>query len=144
MHQWYRDPRKRNETGRKPASCPDALVYPIQDPSQRHLSHKHVSLDIGARLFTWSTTTHSAIHAAAYMGASRIYLIGMDYRPFASGSVHFDSRYFADYSRQDWNALRKHQQGDEWLAHQLKRAHGIEVINLSNQYRKKRKIGSVA
>ena len=143
VHQWYRNPKKRKHTGRIAANCPEALVYPLQDPAERQLGRKHVSLDIGARMFTWSTTTHSAIHVAAYMGAQRIFLIGMDYLPFASGSVHFNSAHFRDYGQQEWNAFRKHQQGDEWLAQQLKRAHGIEVINLSRQYRTKR-IGTVA
>lgn len=131
--QWYRNPAKRSKQGRVPPNCPEAYVYPIQNPAENVLERKHVSLDIGALMFTWSSTTHSAIHVAAYMGAKRIFLVGMDYRTYPNGRVHFDTHLFPDYGRQDWHALSKHQRGDEWLARQLQAAHGIEVINLKNR-----------
>ena len=105
-------------------------IYPIQDPYERNIERKHVRIEKITRFFTWSTTTHSAIHIAAYMGAKNIYLIGMDYVNYPSGKVHFDSKYDVEFVLQDWSANTKHKAGDFWLAEQLTKS-GIKLINLS-------------
>lgn len=106
-----------------------AIFYPIQDPYENVLSQKQIELHQKASIFTWSTATHSAIHLAAYMGAKCIKLIGVDYRLFPNGKVHFHSKYSGGYGQQHWNALSKHEQGDRWLTKALKKQ-GIEVLNL--------------
>ncbi len=122
VRQWRRDRTKVKSPSRVMVDHPDAYVYPIQDPGERRdFSRKELGLEPDSRIFTWSTTTHSAIHLAAYMGAKNIYLIGVDYRLFPDGRVHFDSRYYPYYGRQTWHALKKHRQGDEWLAQELAR-----------------------
>ena len=93
----------------------EAWIYPIQNPYQKNINAKNVCLNKEATIFTWSTTTHSAIHLAAYMGAKNIFLIGVDYKLFPNGKVHFDSKYSSIYGQQKWNANKKHRQGDEWL-----------------------------
>jgi hypothetical protein len=132
--QWYRQQERRKPQSRIPPDCPEAFIYPIQDARERNLSKKHVQLDRDTSFFTWSTTSHSAIHVAAYMGAKRIFLIGMDYQLYPNGKVHFESEHYPEYGQQDWNANKKHKQGDEWLARMLKN-HQVEVINQSFQIR---------
>ena len=130
--QWYRQPSQIKYKNRIPPDNPEVLVYPIQDPKEKSLARKNLSLQADARIFTWSTTTHSAIHLAAYMGARNIFLIGMDYQLFPGGKVHFDSKYYPAYGQQDWNANRKHRQGEEWLAQNLGRQ-GVRLRNLSSE-----------
>ena len=108
----------------------------MQDPYDRSLARKTVSLAPDAELFTWSTTTHSAIHFAAFLGAARIVLIGMDYALYPDGKVHFDSRHVPDYGDQRWHALAKHRQGDEWLTRELAKQ-GVAVVNRSSELRAK-------
>ncbi len=128
---------KQNRTAEEPLRVETrdeaAFVYPIQSPYQnRNFVNKHLSLERNTRFFTWSSAMHSAIHIAAYMGASAIYLVGVDYQNFPDGKVHFDSAYYPDYARQDWAVHHKHKKGDEWLRKQLAEK-GIKLENLSEQ-----------
>ena len=132
VRQWYRDRRKNIQPNRIPSINPKAFLYPIQDPAIRNIHQKNVSIERETEIFTWSTTAHSAIHIAAYMGAKNIYLIGMDYAPFTTGKIHFNSQFWAGYGEQDWNANSKHKQGDDWLAKHLIQE-GVNVVNLSKQ-----------
>jgi len=119
---------------RLPNEASDAWVYRLQNPYERNLAHKSVSLAPDAELFTWSTTAHSAIHFAAFLGAARIVLIGMDYALYAGGKVHFESRHMPGYGGQRWHALAKHRQGEVWLARELARQ-GVAVVNRSRELR---------
>lgn len=139
VRQWHREPAKRLGPNRMPVENPEAFIYPIQDPRLNNLSMKHLSLKQNASIFTWSTTTHSAIHLAAYMGAKKIRLIGVDYQTYPNGKVHFNSKLSPEYSNQDWNANRKHQQGDRWLTGQLY-ARGVRLENWSVKVRELSKV----
>lgn len=132
VHQWYRQRNKIRKPARIPVFNEEAYVYSIQDPYERRIHRKEVSLEEDAEIFTWTTATHSAIHLAAYLGAKNIYLIGVDYELFPNGRVHFDSRYSAIYGAQDWNALAKHREGDHWLNRELSKA-GVQVVNLKKE-----------
>ena len=132
VRQHYTDPAKNMLPNRLRTDNELAYIYPVQDPSEKTLDKKTLKLDPGSSIFTWSTTTHSAIHIAAYMGAKNIYLIGVDYKTFKNGRVHFDSKYDPKYARQDWNALKKHKLGDLWLEKELKNI-GVNLINLGNE-----------
>jgi hypothetical protein len=138
VRQWYREREKNRKPHRLPVEDKEVLVYPIQNPYERNIDKKQLNLDRDTSFFTWSTTTHSAIHAAAYMGARNIYLIGVDYRLFPNGKVHFDSRHSPLYGAQNWNANSKHRQGDEWLKRQLKQRN-INLVNLSTPPARKNK-----
>ncbi|PHN02231.1 motility associated factor glycosyltransferase family protein [Flavilitoribacter nigricans] len=131
VRQWQPDPAKRVTPHRVPTVNRNAFIYPIQDPHSRDLSKKELSLGADASIFTWSSTTHSAIHLAAYMGARIINLIGMDYQLYPNGKVHFPSKYSKTYASQDWHANHRHRQGDEWLTLHLKNQN-ILVRNLSH------------
>lgn len=132
VRQWYRDSNKNIKPNRIQTQNEKAYIYPCQNPAERNINKKHVLLEKGTEIFTWSTTTHSAIHLAAYMGAKNIFLIGVDYQLFPNGKVHFESKYSSIYGTQNWNANRKHRQGDLWLANQLK-MQGVSLINLSDK-----------
>ncbi|MEN0004405.1 MAG: hypothetical protein AAF798_09685 [Bacteroidota bacterium] len=124
--QWRKGVKPPPRANRIPVNPPSSYVYPLQNPYLKNIQMKHVSLDQQADIFNWSTTLHSAIHLAAYMGARTIKLIGVDYRLFANGKVHFDSIYHPEYGQQKWHAHAKHKQGVEWLAYQLKQQ-GVRV-----------------
>lgn len=127
------EPQERRDLTRWiPVQNNRAYFYAIQNPYERTIDYKSVSLEKDARIFTWSTTTHSAIHLAAYMGAKNIYLIGVDHTPYADGRAHFDSRYDPNYGAQSLLS-KNHRKGDEWLAHQLMQ-HGVRVENIGNRY----------
>ena len=112
-----------------------AYIYPIQYHLEKDIDKKQLSLDRDAKIFTWSTTTHSAIHLAAYMGAKNIYLIGVDYTSYEDGRVHFDSKHSEIYGEQKWSAFHKHRQGDKWLAGKLSHL-GVSLFNISSQFAK--------
>ena len=118
---------------RVPNAAAEAWVYRIQDPNERELARKTVSLAPDAELFTWSTAAHSAIHFAAFLGAAKITLIGMDYALHPRGRVHFESRHVPGYGAQRWHAFAKHRQGDEWLTAELAKQ-GVQVINRSGEF----------
>lgn len=120
VRQYYRDRKKNILPNRIPTSNQEAYIYPLQNPSEKNIAKKHTNLTIDTNFFCWSTTTHSAIHIAAYMGAKNIYLVGMDYKLFPNGKVHFESKHSPIFGQQAWNALAKHKQGDEWLKQKLK------------------------
>ena len=126
-----KDPAFPGGATRVPNAAPDAWVYRLQDPYERNLAGKSVSLAPDAELFTWSTAAHSAIHFAAFLGAARITLVGMDYSLYPGGEVHFESRHLSGYGGQRWHALEKHRQGDEWLARELAKQ-GVAVVNRSS------------
>ncbi len=132
VRQYHYKAKQQVQPHRIDTCNPDSWIYPIQNPYEKNIQNKHLDLEPDARIFTWSTTTHSAIHLAAYMGAKCIYLIGVDYELYPGGKVHFDSRHCPDYGQQDWNANAKHRQGDRWLAQKLKPA-GISLVNLSRE-----------
>lgn len=88
--------------------------------------------DAYKQIFAFTTTTHSAIHIAAYMGAKTIYLIGVDYKDYSNGQVHFKTCIDHRYDNQQWNVYKKHQEGDKYITRKLS-AKGINVYNLSNQ-----------
>ena len=111
---------------------PKSYIYPIQDPYSKLLTSKSTAIEKDTSIFTWSCTTHSAIHLAAYMGAKNIYLVGVDYKPFPGGHTHFESKHLPSYGEQSWNAMSKHRKGDHWLANELKKQ-GVNVINLSQK-----------
>ncbi len=119
---------------RVPNEAAAAWVYRLQDPYGRDLTRKSVSLAPDTELFTWSTVAHSAIHFAAFLGAARITLIGMDYSLYPGGKVHFESRHLAGYGGQQWHVLGKHRQGEEWLTRELARQ-GVQVVNRSRALR---------
>jgi len=109
---------------------PEAYYYKIQNPTER-LETRKISLEKDAEIFCYSTTTHSAIHIAAYMGAKNIVLIGVDYKNYPNGKVHFESKDGGeDYSNQNWGALGKHRKGDRWITYVLE-TQGIKVNNIS-------------
>ncbi len=137
VRQHYRDARKNILPQRIPTRVEGAWIYPLQEPGEKNIHHKSLSLDQDAEIFCWSTTTHSAIHMAAYMGARNIVLVGVDYALYPGGKVHFISKHSPIYGMQDWNALTKHRQGDEWLARQLRR-HGIRLSHYPVKERKVR------
>jgi hypothetical protein len=126
-------PGQRHLPHRVPVQNDQAWIYPIQDPYEKNINNKKLDLDKEASIFTWSTTTHSAIHLAAYMGAKQIFLIGVDYQLYPNGRVHFPSHHSTAYAQQNWNAHAKHQIGDRWLADRLGKM-GIALTNLSLQY----------
>lgn len=132
VRQHYRDPAKNILPHRIKTENPEAFIYKIQDPTEKYIDNKHIDFDIDARIFTWSTTTHSAIHIAAYMGAKNIFLVGVDYKLYPDHKVHFKSQYDKNYWKQDWNANNKHREGDIWLANALD-AMRIKVKNCSNE-----------
>lgn len=115
VRQHHRDPSKNILPQRIETDNPEAFLYPIQDPSEKNIENRHVHLAIDSNIFVWSTTTHSAIHIAAYMGAKNIFLIGVDYGMYPDKRVHFKSKHNSTYWQQDWNANNKHQEGDLWL-----------------------------
>ncbi|HEY3386983.1 MAG TPA: hypothetical protein VGK46_10755 [Saprospiraceae bacterium] len=115
---------------RIPVQNDQAWIYPIQDPYEKNINNKKLDLQKEASIYTWSTTTHSAIHLAAYMGAKNIYLIGVDYMPYPNGKMHFDTRHSTTYALQKWNKNLKHSQGDEWLQKKLAE-NGINLKNMS-------------
>ena len=132
--QYFRDTSKiRYKDPLKP-DCEEAIIYPIQNRMIRNLNDHIIDTEKQTRIFTWSTTTHSAIHLAAYMGARRILLGGVDYTPYPGGKVHFDTQLNPDFGTQDWSANVKHKQGDQWLAQQL-RVLGIELLNMHPKIR---------
>lgn len=128
VHQWYKEPRKNKRPSRIPTHNTEALIYRIQDPREKNLNKKRISLAEDTDFFTWSCTTHSAIHIAAYAGAKNIYLIGMDYKLFPDGKVHFESKHSKIYGQQNWHALKKHQAGDEWITKKLEIL-GVNVLH---------------
>lgn len=105
-----------------------AWIYEIQEPYEKVIDNKCITLEKDAKIFTWSATTHSAIHLAAYMGAKNIFLIGVDYVPYPNGRAHFDSKYNAEYGQQLWISIN-HRIGDEWLTRELMH-HGVHVENI--------------
>jgi len=110
----------------------EAIHYKFQNPLTP-LGEGKLGLDREALIFTYSTTTHSAIHIAAYMGAKKIFLLGCDYKNYSSGKVHFDSKYGGEaYNMQDWSALGKHRVGDIWLKEELAKMN-IKLENISGQ-----------
>ncbi len=109
-----------------------AYIYSLQNPYEKNIHNKHVNLTANTSMFCWSTTTHSAIHLAAYMGARNVYLLGVDYKLYANNKVHFYSKYCSTFSQQKWQANAKHRKGDLWLAKALKEV-GINLENLSQQ-----------
>jgi len=137
-------------TLRKKIYNKDSYYYNLQNPLVGDLNKKKLSLDIGAEseIFSYSTTTHSAIHIAAYMGAKNIFLIGVDYKLFPNGKVHYESKYDKKYHKQmTINTLKKHKKGDEWLKEKLKE-YGINLINLSegilqNEKKKNINVGEI-
>ena len=128
---FYTDRSKIKYKERLETDVEYGYIYPIQDPNERNIERKHIDIEKNTRFFTWSTTTHSAIHVAAYMGAKNIYLIGMDYINYPSGKVHFKSMHDNEYELQDWSANAKHKSGDIWLAERLNKL-DIRLVNLSN------------
>lgn len=130
VRQWYKERKKNITPVRIEAQNEKAYIYPIQNPYERNLNNKHVRINRETQIFTWSTTTHSAIHLAAYCGAKNIFLIGVDYKLYPNGQVHFESRYSPIYGAQNWNANKKHRQGDEWLEKELAKL-GVNLKNLS-------------
>lgn len=133
VRQWYRERGRNRRPHRIKTENEQAYIYPIQNPYERRIHKKHLSLDKEAAFFTWSTTTHSAIHAAAYMGATTIYLIGVDYCLYPNGKVHFESKHSPIYGQQNWDTNQKHRQGDEWLASKLQEK-SILLKNISRSY----------
>jgi 2-polyprenyl-3-methyl-5-hydroxy-6-metoxy-1,4-benzoquinol methylase len=133
VRHYYADKRNKDSPHRIPTENPEAYIYPIQNPYEKNISAKDIRLTKNANIFTWSCTTHSAIHLAAYMGAKNIFLIGVDYKLFADGKVHFDTNHNLIYGEQNWNVNQKHKFGDEWIAKELKK-YAVNVVNLSGQY----------
>lgn len=132
VRQWYREKAKNIKPSRIKPDNKEVILYPCQNPYEKNIKNKLIYLDKNAKIFTWSSTSHSAIHMAAYMGAKRIFLLGMDYQLFANGKVHFNSKYDASYGKQNWNANFKHKQGEEWLSQQLVK-NNIQLVNLSKK-----------
>ncbi|MEN0006144.1 MAG: FkbM family methyltransferase, partial [Bacteroidota bacterium] len=115
---------------------PKAYIYPVsRDGRSKGLGQRSLSLQRETSIFTFTTTTHSAIHLAAYMGAKNIYLIGVDYQNFEDGKVHFESKYSRMYGQQNWQVFRRHKRGDEWLRQRLAKF-GIHLENISSNYRR--------
>lgn len=121
-----RRPGCGDATERVPTAVPGAYIYPLQNPSIRDPRRKTVGLERSARILSWTSVAHSAIHLAAYMGARAIVLEGMDCRPFPDGRVHFDTPLMPEYGEQAWSANAKHAIGIDWVSQQL-RAQGIQV-----------------
>jgi hypothetical protein len=102
------------------------------------MDKRSLDLDIDSTMFSDSATTHSAIHVAAYMGAKKIYLVGVDYKNHDNGLPHFkcsDEIYSSQGPRGDKNRpMKSFRKADDWLKKNLKEQHGIELINLSDKY----------
>ena len=113
---------------------PDCVYYTKHKYDLSNGCQDDIRLDIGAhnKIFAYTTTTHSAIHIAAYMGATEIYLIGIDYRHYPGGKIHFNTGIDKRYDEQDWQVFRKHRIGDEYITRKLDEQ-GIKVINLSEK-----------
>jgi hypothetical protein len=110
-----------------------AYYYPVADrPDLHSLSHDlHISEH--CRFISGSSLSNAAIQAAAYMGAKRIFLIGMDHLHYADGKVHFESKYDAEYHQQTWSAFHRHEADEIWLKKQLIKQ-SIALHNISCQF----------
>lgn len=112
---------------REAPSLPAAFVYPLQNPYENSPARKHMEIRKDAAILTWTSAAHSALHLAAFMGASRIRLIGMDCRAFPDGRVHFDTPLMPAYGAQRWDSNARHRSGLDWAVRVLGAA-GVEVI----------------
>jgi hypothetical protein len=109
------------------------IQYKLQDLTKlkKHdLPSKYYGDDESKGFIAYSTTTQSALHILCYMGFKKIYLIGVDYRLFDNGKVHFKSRICKDYTDQEWNAFRRFKEGDDYIIPALEQSFGCEIINL--------------
>ena len=132
VSQWGNSGKRRSFPNRVNTPNIPAYIYPIQNPNIKSLDQKRISLGKTAPIFTWSTTLHSATHIAAYLGARRIFLIGVDYQPYPNGNVHFDSKFYPYYGKQKWQTFKKHKGGDIWIEKKLEEL-GVSVINLGER-----------
>lgn len=71
------------------------------------------------------TVAHTAIQAAAVMGAKRITMVGCEHRALEFG--HARRRGLGSCYRSEWHEDPRHEMGTQWLA-ELLGEHGIEVI----------------
>ena len=109
--------------------------YKIQDPlknKQQDLHNKYYGNKDQIGFISYTTTTQSAIHILCYMGFKRIFLLGVDYKLYDNNKVHFESKISSNYSNQNWNALQRMKNGDQYIFNQLEKNFNCKIINLNN------------
>ncbi len=111
---------------------PKAIGYTLQDPLQNkvhHLSRKYYGIQKNAHFFCYTTTFQTALHILCYMGFTKIYLVGVDYKLFNTGKMHYDSNYDPNYGSQKMNALNRFREGDDFLIPMLQKTNNVRIEN---------------